>query len=193
MKCLGFSVLELLVALALSGMVLPGVVTVYLGMKRNAAAASQSRDSQADGRFALMYLSSRIRMTGQKHLQGALMGYPQGHYPPFIKRLQPFSDVLVLRYCRVYQGRDQCLKTAFYLAKSQPVPASKATLALFEKPLVGRRHALIEGVKTLSFHYGLLRQTAMQVTDWDHVKGIDVTLNNERHWHAFVALRARLS
>ncbi|MBF0498139.1 MAG: prepilin-type N-terminal cleavage/methylation domain-containing protein [Deltaproteobacteria bacterium] len=60
----GFTLIELMVALALSGIVTGGIYTVYITQTRNFAAQEQEVEIHQNARFALDMLAKDVRMAG---------------------------------------------------------------------------------------------------------------------------------
>ncbi len=198
MKSVGFSLLELIIAGAISAFVTSGLIMSYVGIKGSYIQQNALLEMQDSGRFAVSILNERLRIAGwigcvdpdnPVHQNQAVTGYDSDHLPDFLKnQVVPDTDVVVVYSCvaNSHLSEDTKLLTlAYYIgdtgrknAEGQPV------LALFQKPSDGDRVELASGVERMKIMYGvniaanlpLQYFSVAQISNWEQVRGIQIDL-----------------
>lgn len=197
LKSSGFTLIDILLALVLSSMLSVTLTTVYIHIKRRYEIAMTLATMQNDGRYAVTYLKNKIRTAK------SVMVYSYDAIPSILKRkLKSKSDVLVVGREEKYQGRKQFVKRAYYISKTSWKQDGKSVLALFSKPLQGRRQEIVPFVSNLVLKVGADNALPAMIKDFNSVKGIGFNIVLEsgnkafkainRKWYGFAAIRSRL-
>ncbi len=194
----GFSLLEWLVASALSTLIISGLITIYLGIKTNNNRQQSLMDLQDSGRFAVTILNQRLRLAGfigcvnsanPVDQNQAIIGYSSDLLPtPLQNQVVPGTDALVINSCMSNSQISQntaLVSMAYYIGDTgRTNKTGQPILALFQKPLDGDRDELVAGVEQMQILYGvaggpdglLIYYPAGQVVDWQTVRGLQIDL-----------------
>lgn len=194
----GFSLLEWLIASALSLLIADGLMMAYLGIKTNYSREQTIIDLQDSARFAVTYLHQRIRQAGWAgcadsanpvHQAQAIQGYDSSTALPSVLQNQmlPGTDAVVINSCVDDQklSQDTQLKSiAYYIGDTGRVNLQGQPIwGLFQKPVDGDRDELVAGVEQMRILYGaahsenkLTYYTAAAVPDWQQVRGLQIDL-----------------
>ena len=200
MKNTGFSLLELLVASALSTLVIAGLIPIYIGIKTNSQYQHALMDLQDSQRFAQILLSQRIRAAGfvgcadasnPVEQSQAIVGYDNNTLPAALQnQVVSGTDAVSIRSClsqsQISQNA-QLANMAYYVGDTYRTnQQGQPVLALFQKPLdSGDRVELVAGVEQMQIRYGiagnsaaspLTYYTAAQITDWRAVRSLQIEL-----------------
>ncbi len=101
-KFKGFSLVEILIALALSSIVLVGITQIFLSTKKTFYAHEDLARLQENGRFASYILTRNIHMAGyggcvKSNLPNGLKGYNSGNLPDYLHgKVTPGTDIIVI-------------------------------------------------------------------------------------------------
>lgn len=198
----GFTLLELLLALAVGGVVLTGIVQVYLSHQQSHRHQEGLARLQENGRFALTLLARHLRMAGYDDPDTAGLSPP---LPPLTGVDSPGGtlDGLTLaaapdRVVSEYEGGSElrdCL--------GRPVAADTRVSNLFavaadgdlicnaiqydnaDNVIASDTQAIAEGVEDLQLRYG-------EDTDGDGVANRYVSATDVGDWSAVVSVQATL-
>lgn len=181
----GFTLLEMILACALSTLLIAGLLKIFLGLQHSITLQKTIADMQERGRFAVILLKNFIRKSGKndcellKPVGNALREYHS-------QQVMPNTDAIVVKTCRHYLKKMRYLPTALYIARTTRRNSSGETItALFEKNLLSQRRELIENVRDMQIRYGIASPSgseiahtvpAEQVTDWKQVKSVAISL-----------------
>jgi type IV pilus assembly protein PilW len=195
----GFSLLELLVASALTTLVISGLLTIYLSVKLNSNRQQVLMELQDAARFLQTFLSWRIRQAGftgcvngkePVNQDQAIVGYDSGHLPPALQnQVVSGTDALIINSCvsesQISQN-SKLVAMAYFIGDTHRTNRQgHSILGLFQKPLDGSdREELADGVEQMQIQYGvdvgsgnsLAYYTAPQVSDWSKVRGVEINL-----------------
>lgn len=198
----GFSLLEWLLASALSSLIITGLMLAYLGIKANNTQQQTVIDLQDTARFAVTYLHQRIRLAGfvgcadannPVDQTQAIQGYDENTVLPSVLQPQVMSgtDAVVIKSCRSntqLSGNEELKTIAYYIGNTGRMNTQgQPILALFQKPLDGDRDELAAGVEQMQILYAVPNQenklnyfSASAIADWQQVRGlqIDVLFNS---------------
>ncbi len=101
-RSLGFSLLEIMIAMALGVMITLGLSKLYLSMKQSYTVQTDMARLQEDGRLAAFILTKNIRMAGYSgcrsgRIADAIHGYKAENPPSDLKNITPNTDVIVIK------------------------------------------------------------------------------------------------
>ena len=122
----GFTLVELMVVVAIFFFILAGVFTAYITQHRASVIQAQVTDTQQNARIAMDFLSKEIRMAGFGKPAGAVNGFSDAISPAINNDATNGNNVL--------NGTDQITvvtgyRQIVYLDKVQPAPiATTVTL-----------------------------------------------------------------
>lgn len=101
---LGFSLVEILVGLALGSILLGSLINVYLSVKNTSHQQQDISELQENGRTASNILATNIRTAGyagcsKQNLTDSLRGYTSNNPPQYLKKseLPKNSDIIVIK------------------------------------------------------------------------------------------------
>lgn len=196
----GFSLLELLVASALSTLICAGLITVYLSVKTINNQQQVLTDLQDTERFLQNFLNQRIRMAGfvgctnsahPVEQNQAVIGYSSTGPLPVALQNQaiPGTDIVVIHSCvsssQISQNTE-LVSMAYYIGDTHRTNRQgQPVFGLFQKSLEkGERMELAAGVEQMQILYGLainpqgvlVYYPAGQVEDWQTVRGVQIDL-----------------
>lgn len=216
---LGFSLLELMCALALSALLVFGLIRVNREFQEAYNLQKAWLKVEQEAYFLSSYLLPKIARTGFSNCDASIQnefiiqGYDHNHLPGFITEAEKVQgDVLVLALCIPFEGRQQFKQLAYYVGETnRRNKAGERVRAFYEKPLGGHRIELEEGIRTLKMVYGLGSKNgeiqyypASLVADWDQVVSVKLNFSLasvesvlmdrkkqllEKPWVIYVALR----
>lgn len=97
----GFSLLEIILAIALGSLLLAGIMDVYLGVRNSSQHLRELRQVQNSGRMAAIILGKSIRVAGYSgcianRLLGAIQGFTKTSVPHELRNKVARGDVLVI-------------------------------------------------------------------------------------------------
>jgi type IV pilus assembly protein PilW len=101
-KFKGFSIVEVLIALALSSILLTGIAQIYLSTKKVFYAQENLSRLQENSRFASYILTKNIRMAGyegctKSNMPNGLKGFDSGNLPGYLQgKVTSGTDVIVI-------------------------------------------------------------------------------------------------
>jgi len=134
----GFSVVEVLIALALSSIVLVGITQIYLSTKKVFYTQEDLSRLQENGRFANCILTRNIRMAGyggciKSSLPNGLKGYNSNNLPDYLQdKVAPGTDVIVIdKADSGMTGLTEDINGSTNIIKVQNNPATKGNPWLF--------------------------------------------------------------
>ncbi len=191
----GFTLVEILLASALSSLLLLELFCVYADMLHCEQLRSQFSDYQDKNLFLTDLFINHIRTAGDARcislntpidLSHAVRGYNSLEIP---KEWQihalPQSDILVIGQCQFYQQKNQFIETAYFIEDTHRRDAKGHEIdALYQKIFGGRAEELISNISTLNIRYGIQADfhaanvdqylTSSQVFDWKLVRSIEI-------------------
>jgi type II secretory pathway pseudopilin PulG len=196
----GFSLLELLIASALSTLICAGLITVYLSVKTNNNQQQVLTDLQDTERFLQNFLNQRLRMAGfvgcvnsanPVDQNQAVIGYSStGPLPAALQNQAiPGTDIVVIHACvsnsQISQNTE-LMSMAYYIGDTHRTNRQgQPVFGLFQKSLEkGERVELAAGVEQMQILYGLAVNPqgllgyypAAQVENWQAVRGVQIDL-----------------
>jgi prepilin-type N-terminal cleavage/methylation domain-containing protein len=194
----GFSLIELLVGLALAAFIMLGLSKAYISVTHAYRAQSVLSDIQDRGRFSVFYLSRIIKMSGANYCES--VGYKNTTVDKFIIRgfrgredlpgflqgqVKSGADSLIVGECFLYKGDYVFRKVAFFIGNTGRKEDGHSIYSLYQKAEFGRRKELVSNVVNLSIKYGPSNEkgdsveryvTAGEVSDWLRVRAVVVEL-----------------
>ncbi len=194
-----FNFIELIISIALFGLIIFGMVKIYLSITHGRLMQQSVQQIQQQGHIALSTLDKYIRQAGdisclpadQKiEPEQGLFGFHGGFVPKklHIKPLQE-TDVIVVGECTSAKGVRRFRRFAFYVAHTnRKTGLGQPITALYKKPLDGNPVEITTGVDGLRFAYGVSAPDkkdinqyvgAPNVRDWSKVKSVQITLSLE--------------
>lgn len=198
MKVNGFTLLELLVASALSIVLMGGLITIYLSIKTNNNLQQALTNLQESGRFALYILNQRIRVAGLVNCKNksdpvdqdqAIIGYDSSNLPYELQdQVESGTDAVVINSCSDNSSislNTQLTQMAYFIGDTyRKNSQGQRILALFQKPLNGDRIELVQGVEQMQNLYGvvvsgvtgLAYYPAKLIDDWKKVRIVQINL-----------------
>ena len=197
-KVLGFSLVEVLIALSLVGIVTLALIDLYLHMKSNYQQQQSFLDGQEEARFITTLLTRRIHQAGNARCvdQTAVRASQAiwGH-----------AAEMIIGECMHYQGRYQFIRMRYFLGDThRKNPRGNVISALYQQPLPGRREELVSGISEIKIRYGVGEDkpqdinryvAAAAVTHWNQVRSVEIVLwfdSLPKPWHLYVSLREPL-
>lgn len=210
----GLTLLDMLLALFLAGMLLNGLMKLWLVIQKAGKRQEAWLNINQKARMVTLFLTKRIRQAGRRcppahsynpHL--AILGYGPYERGWWGNRKRD-TDGLELGECFYRDKQWRFTQLAYFVASTHRYTTKgKALFALYEKPKDGVRTELIEGVDSLQLRFGMLSVTqkdirgyfkASSIRDWDKVRSVQVTLHFQeadgflaREWHLYAAPRVR--
>lgn len=191
----GFGVLEIFIAIGLGALLLVNVIMVFIAFQHHSKLQADFAEIQERGRFATYFLTTKIHQAGDASCL-------RGQWVNQAKAIG--GDVLQLGECLLYQNRLQFVQTQYYIADTgRKNTQGQPIFSLFMKTLGSEREELIEGVKTMRVRYGVSLPgqhaisaylAANQITNWQLVRSVDITLvlmPSNKAWPIYAALRER--
>jgi type IV pilus assembly protein PilW len=162
----GVSLIELMIALIIGLIIVGAVINAFLAMSQTYKVQDALSRSQESGRFALELVSQELRMAGfTDTAQRALIGYPQDTALASMP-----ADVIntVSSEMLFIDNHDRGGNFSFYVA-----PDGESGIST----LYAGNQALVEGVASLLFSYGLDTDNDFQVDSFvaSDAAGIDWT------------------
>lgn len=192
----GFTLLELLIAMAISSLLMLGFSVVYISVKNNYRLQQGLSTVAESGRFATYLLNQRIRLAGFKDCNElsddgvdqsqAIHGYDSENVPSWLHgQVVAGSDVVVIGSCvnnTSFTQDNQFKLTAYYLGNTgRKNSQGKKILALYQKSKNEYRQELVAGLSQLKFTYGIgdessgnivAYQSVKQMSNWRKVKSV---------------------
>jgi len=148
----GFTLVEILIASALGAVLFVAFFQVVFTIKQNIKLQSSYDSIQENGRFAAFFLRRVVHNAGfnacdpqQKFHIEKMSSNKVGEWP--IKPIMD-SDVLVAGQCQLVDGKEEFIKTAYYIANT-----SHAYPALFAKRWNKPRQEIIAHVANMTINY----------------------------------------
>jgi len=187
-QAFGFSLLEVVLGLALSALLILGLIKLMLSFEASYRLQKAWLKMHQEAYFLSSYLLPRMARAGFS-CEGSLntpfvvQGYEAGHLPHFITSAQKVrGDVVVIGLCARYEGRLQFKQFAYYVGETtRSNQQGQFIRVLYEKALDGNRIELEEGVQALTMEYGLKSETgalsyypASKITDWTQVVSLNL-------------------
>jgi len=134
----GFSIVEVLIALALSSILLIGITQIYLSTKKAFYAQENLARLQENGRFASYILTRNIRMAGYEGCAGSnlpfgLKGFDSSNLPGYLQgKVTPGTDVIVINKADSgITNLTEDINGSTNIVKVQDNPATKGNPWLF--------------------------------------------------------------
>jgi len=191
----GASLIELMLAVALSAFLMLGFIQVYLSVNKTFSLQQEVVNIQENARFSVHFLSENIREAGYANCDGspdftnpdlAIQGY-QTTLPSYLQgKVLKDTDSIVIGRCVLQNGKTQFIQTAFFIgATTRKNKLGKTIYALYEMPINSSRRELVSGVENMAFTYGIAKPDtadifeylpADKVTDWRAVRGVEIAL-----------------
>ncbi len=177
-KTKGFSLIEILVALFLASLLVAGLITIYLQVKSSNRLDNALADIQERARFTIALLDHRVRLAGDASCENPSNPTVQQH------AIKGYQEALEIGECVHYQGRDRFLRTKYYLANThRKNQQGEPIIALYEKPMGGRREELTAGIAGMKIVYGVdagnqsvRYRTLDHIKEWRRVKSVKIAL-----------------
>ena len=160
----GFTLMEMLIALALMSLVILGVSRVYVGVKSGYVDQQAWLQIAQRAGLAAMYLGTVVRQAGDDGcdqrpvLPAVAVHAPDEYMSRYLQRnQQKDSDALTISACRVHKGKEQFISTSYFVAKTSRKDARGDPIyALYEKIGVSPRLELVDHVDDLRVSYAVL-------------------------------------
>ena len=127
-KTKAFTLLELLITLALAALVLLGAMRLYHGITRTLRVEQALTQVQETGRFTVSYLRKVISKAGDASCiskthpiePNAIHVYAENAVPSWLKKqAKKQTDILVIASCVNYKSRLQFKNTAYYVGDTK--------------------------------------------------------------------------
>ena len=153
----GFSLLEIMIAMALGVMITLGLTKLYLGMKQSYVVQTDMARLQEDGRLAAFILTNNIRMAGYSGCRGnriadAVHGYTAANAPSDLKQITPNSDVIVIKKADVgitHLTRDIIAPTSTIYVEDNPANGDDSSLLISDCEVAQELTTDSQGTKTI--------------------------------------------
>lgn len=198
----GYTLIEFLIASALSIFLLTILWEIFLSVKSVFQLTQAFSQMQEEGRFANYFLVNNIRMAGDlRCINGtkitspnAIQAYSSDNLPNYLKnnRIPHNSDILVIERCVALNQINQPAKIAFFIAATnQKDFAGHIVYGLYEKIMANKivkTMEIIPHAENMHIQYGILDKTyknianyvtAAQITsvDWKNIGSVTVLLS----------------
>lgn len=191
----GASLVEMMLACALSIFLIQGVINTYLSNKLTYELQSSIAAMQENGRFATHILSQNLRMAGDSNCDyslayldatDAIHGYQKSPPASIKNKIKKDTDSVVFKRCRFEEGKTAAEDYAFFIsATTRKNKLGETIYALYTAPLSGDKTELVPNVTGMRIYYGVWDPVANdiqaylpadQITDWNHIKGVEIAL-----------------
>ncbi len=178
----GLTVLEMMLAMSLGAWLLLTLVMVLSDLSRNLQWQQAITDVMDRESWLVQWLPKRVQQSGLSDCvtQGKKQApYIQGFgrhdkSPRWLTQQKPHTDAMIISGCRRYRGRQQWIKTAYYIAKTHYYDVrNKPVYAVYQKVEGGRREALVSGIEDWSIRYAIHSVSVSQRSQWVTAQSID--------------------
>lgn len=180
----GFTLLELMLALALSAVMVFGYLALLLALNKNFQQQRLLSELQDNGRIATVFLRQQINQAGfsncGKSLDMPIMGFAAKQVPSKYSINPVFgTDVLVVNHCELVQNLPLIKANIYFIGKT-----SYNTVALFLKTSGKRRQEIVPDVGNMSLRYAVNLGAghvkylpAKDIRYWSQVRHIQIQLS----------------
>lgn len=191
----GFTLLELMLACALSLFLLLGLMQIYLAVQKNFILQNALISIEENGRFAAHFLSRNIRLAGYAACVAdrwvdqdlAIHGY-QDNLPAYLQgKVVKGNDSVEIGRCQMLGTKEQFSQEAYIISDSGRKNAVGGKIyALYLAPMTGNKRELVSGIMQMKIKYGVASVdgkniasylSADQVTDWLAVRAVEIALS----------------
>ena len=193
----GFTLLEIVISIALSSIIIAGIITLYLAIKNDNNRQQAIIDLEDSARFAQLVLNQRIRTAGYVGCsnpdnpvdqQQAITGYDSEHLPSELQnQVIAGTDAVVIHSCvsrSDISNNAALVSMAYFIGDTHRTNhQGQHILALFQKPMDSDRVELAEGIEQMKILYGVPQTSnseltsylsAAQVTNWLTVRSVQI-------------------
>ena len=190
----GFTLLELMLASALSLLLISGLLQIYLTVQKNFIVQNALATIEENGRFAVHFLEKNIRMAGYAECvaeglpdpSSAIRGY-QDQLPAYLQgKVAKGNDSIEIGRCQKLANEEQFLQEAYIISDSGRKNALGGKIyALYVAPMSGNKRELVSGITQMQIRYGIASVDgrdianylpAAQISDWSAVRAVEITL-----------------
>lgn len=191
----GFSLVELMLAMALGLFLLAGLIQICASVKTTYRLQTALARIQENGRFTVHFLNQNIRLAGYAGCQnklspvlesGAIRGYNSDQLPEFLQnnRVVSGSDVVVVQKCaEKSDGSTQLVKIAYFIADTLRTDESGQRIyGLYQKIIGNENHPsqeIILGVDNMKVVYGVSNDHGKNIAQYLSVNQIDLQQWNQ--------------
>jgi type IV pilus assembly protein PilW len=191
------SLIEVMLASALGLLLTFGLVQIYLSMQKAFNLQQTIVGMQENGRFAVHFLQTNIRMAGYAACDSndvfvrpdtAIMGY-HNQIPASLKNknIKKNTDIIQIGKCATRNKKNIFEQTVFFIgAADRKNKIGKTIYALYESPLSDVKNELVSGIENMRISYGISTMAenknveqyvdADAVRDWKKIRAIKIAL-----------------
>ena len=152
-KYTGFTLLEMMLALALASLLMSGLFSVYHVIKNNQDNIEVWSEQIEQYRFLTLFFIQQIHDVNSfcaQQKKETVEIFSANNTPSWISRKKVGSDILILPDCHLTKAIDRDEITAYYIDKAHYQSKSEKTqMALFQKQKGSDREELLAGMESM--------------------------------------------